>query len=97
MHKEGAADPAAFEMAILRATRMNVLAGRHFNAGLRGIFFSLGYLGWFVGPVAFALTTTLLFAVLLRRQFFSAARLAVIEATPQAGPGNGSSIRPDSQ
>jgi uncharacterized membrane protein len=85
------------EAAIGRATRMNVLAGRHFNAGLRGVFFSLGYLGWFVGPEAFALTTTLLFAVLLRRQFFSAARLAVIDESAQAGPGNGSSIRPDNQ
>ncbi|WP_353641546.1 DUF599 family protein [Mesorhizobium sp. WSM2239] len=97
MHKEGAADLAAMEVAIGRATRMNVLAGRHFNAGLRGVFFSLGYLGWFVGPEAFALTTTLLFAVLLRRQFFSAARLAVVDESVQAGPGNGPSIRPDNQ
>lgn len=69
---------AETEKAVVRATKMNVLAGKHFNAGLRGIFFSLGYLGWFVNPVVFALSTLLLFGVLVRRQFFSAARRAVL-------------------
>lgn len=67
------------EKAVLRAARMNVLAGKHFNAGLRGIFFSIGYLGWFIGPIVFALTTLFIFAVLLRRQFFSEARKAVLD------------------
>ena len=67
------------EKAVQRAARMNVLAGKHFNAGLRMIFFSIGYLGWFVGPTVFALTTLLILAVLVRRQFFSAARRAVLD------------------
>ena len=67
------------EIAVQRAARMNILAGTHFNAGLRGIFFSIGYLGWFVGPVIFTLTTLFIFAVLVRRQFFSEARKAVID------------------
>jgi uncharacterized membrane protein len=65
--------------AVARAARMNVLAGKHFNAGLRGIFFSIGYLGWFVGPLLFGLTTLLILAVLVRRQFFSQARRALID------------------
>lgn len=85
----------AIHTAVMRATRMNVLAGKHFNAGLRGIFFSIGYLGWFVDARVFFLTTALLLAVLIRRQFFSEARQAVLVQSP--GPGNGSSIRPDSQ
>ena len=90
MHRDGIEHGAEMEAAILRATRMNVLAGKHFNAGLRGIFFSIGYLGWFVGPIAFALSTCLLFGVLLRRQFFSEARRAVLTDLPsQPGPGNG--------
>lgn len=64
--------------AVRRAAQMNILAGKHFNAGLRAIFFSIGYLGWFVGPLVFILSTTLLLAVLIRRQFFSAARRAVL-------------------
>ena len=95
MRDEGERDSARWEAAILRAVRMNVLAGKHFNAGLRGIFFSIGYLGWFIGSTAFILTTLLLFLVLLRRQFFSEARLAVLAG--QSGPGKGESIRPDSQ
>jgi uncharacterized membrane protein len=67
------------EAAVQRAARMNILAGKHFNAGLRGIFFSIGYLGWFAGPAALIVTTVLLTIVLTRRQFFSAARQAVIE------------------
>jgi len=67
------------DRAMARAARMNVLAGKHFNAGLRGILFSIGYLGWFVGPAVFALTTLLIVAVLVRRQFFSHARRAVMD------------------
>jgi uncharacterized membrane protein len=67
------------EAAVQRAARMNILAGKHFNAGLRGVFFSIGYLGWFAGPAGLVLTTVLLVIVLARRQFFSAARRAVIE------------------
>lgn len=64
--------------AVGRAARLNVLAGKHFNTGLRGIFFSIAYLGWFAGPLVFLLSTLLLLGVLIRRQFFSAARRAVL-------------------
>ncbi len=74
-----AADPGSTERAVQRAAKMNILAGKHFNSGLRSIFFSIGYLGWFIGPVAFALSTLLLLAVLVRRQFFSAARRAILD------------------
>lgn len=83
------------ETAVWRAARMNMLAGKHFNSGLRAVFFSIGYLGWFVDPIVFVLSTLLLLAVLVRRQFFSAARQAVIGQPP--GPGKSWSIRPDSQ
>lgn len=92
MHRE--ATEGELATAVQRASRMNVLAGKHFNAGLRAIFFSLGYLGWFVNGGVFVATTLILLAVLIRRQFFSAARRAVLD---QAGPGNGESILPDSQ
>lgn len=95
MSREGTHNPA-MESAVRRAAQMNVLGGKHFNAGLRAIFFSLGYLGWFVNPAVFVFTTIVLFGVLLRRQFFSAARQAVLEPD-QAGPGNGELMRPESQ
>lgn len=67
------------EVAVRRAARMNVLAGGHFNAGLRGIFFSIGYLGWFAGPWVFMATTLFVLVVLVRRQFFSSARAALMD------------------
>jgi uncharacterized membrane protein len=85
-HGEAARNPVT-ETAVWRAAQMNMLAGKHFNSGLRGVFFSIGYLGWFVDPVVFVLSTLLLLAVLVRRQFFSAARRAVIGQPP--GPGKG--------
>jgi uncharacterized membrane protein len=74
------------EIAVRRAARMNVLAGKHFNAGLRGVFFSIGYLGWFGGPAVFVATTVLLLVVLVRRQFFSNARTALIDPPPSVRP-----------
>lgn len=75
MMHEGEAD---MDEAVQRAARMNILAGAHFNAGLRGIFFSIGYLGWFVGPLFLVASTLFVLAVLIRRQFFSRAREAVL-------------------
>ena len=85
-HGEASRNPVT-ETAVWRATQMNMLAGKHFNSGLRGVFFSIAYLGWFVDPMVFVLSTLLLLAVLVRRQFFSAARQAVIGQPP--GPGKG--------
>ncbi len=58
----------------LQAAEMNIIASAHFTAGLRGIFFALAYLGWFVGAEAFILTTVFVVGVLTRRQYFSRAR-----------------------
>lgn len=59
-----------------RAARLCADAGRHFNRGQRAFFFALGYLGWFLGPIALALTTTGVVVVMWRRQFSSDARRA---------------------
>ncbi|KQT60297.1 MULTISPECIES: DUF599 domain-containing protein [unclassified Aureimonas] len=77
MRSDAERDPAAAELAVKRAATMNQIAASHFNAGLRGIFFGLAYLGWFLGPFVLMLTTVLVSAILLHRQFFSAARYAV--------------------
>lgn len=75
-------DAESMEPELLHAARMNVIAGKHFNAGLRGLFFSIGYLGWFVGPVVLVVTTLLVLFVLVRRQFFSDARAVLIDQLP---------------
>lgn len=61
-----------------RAADMNILAGKHFNRGQRALFFAIAFLGWFAGPLAFLGTTLMVVAVLLRRQFASRSRDAVL-------------------
>ena len=83
--RDEAGQAAETEIAVRRAAKMNILGGKHFNAGLRGVFFSIGYLGWFAGPLVLVLSTLLLVTVLVRRQFFSAARQALLEPPPSVG------------
>lgn len=64
--------------SINKVTRFNMLAGRHFNSGLRAIFFSIAYAGWFIGATAMIVTTLMVVFVLIRRQYFSAARQALL-------------------
>ncbi|WP_062220187.1 MULTISPECIES: DUF599 domain-containing protein [unclassified Aureimonas] len=73
MAREAEADQDAAERAVRRAIRMNQIAARHFNSGLRAIFFGMAYLGWFLGPKVLMLTTTIVILILARRQFFSEA------------------------
>ncbi|KPF44204.1 DUF599 domain-containing protein [Rhizobium sp. G187] len=78
MIEEAKLDPARAAAAAERTIRMNIIAAAHFNMGLRAIFYSIGYLGWFVSPYVFMVATTLVFIVLIRRQFFSEARRALL-------------------
>lgn len=64
------ADPDAERIARC-ASRVNGLAARHFNWGLRAYFFALAALGWFIHPYVFIATTTWVVVVLYRREFAS--------------------------
>lgn len=70
----------ARKKAALAAAELNIIASRHFTAGLRGIFFALAYLGWFIGPWALLGTTLFVIGVLARRNYFSKARQVLIDA-----------------
>jgi uncharacterized membrane protein len=65
--------------AALRAAEMNIIASRHFTAGMRAIFFALAYIGWFIGPSVMIGSTIFVVFVLARRQYFSNARKILIE------------------
>lgn len=69
-------DTAAARAFAHRASRLCADAGRHFNRGQRAFFFALGYLGWFLGPVPLALSTTGILIVMWQRQFASESRRA---------------------
>lgn len=73
------ADAEQREKAALAAAEMNIIASRHFTAGLRAIFFALAYLGWFIGPWMLVVTTVFVMAVLARRNYFSKARRILVD------------------
>ena len=64
----------------LKAADINSIGARHFNAGQRGVFFSMGYLGWFVSPQLLIAGGLLTLLVLVRRQYYSNSR-KIIAAT----------------
>lgn len=78
MRTEAEADPLRADAAVNRALSMNRIAARHFNSGLRAIFFGIAYLGWFLGPFVLMATTTGVLAVIAHRQFRSDAHDAVV-------------------
>lgn len=74
-------DRAEAERAADQVVRMNIIAAKNFNEGLRAIFLSIGYLGWFVNAYMFMGGTLLVVIILTRRQFFSDARHAISDTT----------------
>jgi uncharacterized membrane protein len=71
------------QRALMRAARMNISAGRHFARGQRAFFFSFAYLGWFVSPYVFLITTAGILFVIWARQFTSDARDALLHEERQ--------------
>ena len=63
MMRDSEHDVIAAERAAERVIRMNIIAAGHFNEGLRAIFLSIGYLGWFINPYVFMLTTTIVIGI----------------------------------
>jgi uncharacterized membrane protein len=63
---------------VIRTTRLFTSAGRHFNRGQRAFFFALAYLGWFISPWIFMITTAAAVIVMWARQFTSDSRRAVL-------------------
>lgn len=60
-----------------KGAKLNIVASRHFNRGMRAFFFALGYLGWFIHPFVFMGTTSFVALVVYRRTFASDALAAL--------------------
>ena len=59
------------ESVVGRAARLGDLAVDHFNRGIRGYYFGLAVLSWFLDPWLFVLATLWVALVLWRREFRS--------------------------
>ena len=75
-------DKQARTHMVRRAGSMSIVAGTHFTRGQRAFFFALAYLGWFLGPWAFLVSTAGVLMVMGKRQFSSDARRALEEVDP---------------
>lgn len=75
------ADSPRAEALADKAAKLNSLAARHFNRGLRAYFFALAALAWFLHPALFIATTAWVVYVVYRREFRSRSLRIV------AGPG----------
>lgn len=73
-----ASHPQAFPRAA-RAAEVNITAARNYNRGLRSVYFAIGALGWLVGPWGLLITMTATFATLIRREFASQSRAAMLD------------------
>ncbi len=62
-----------------KAGELNIAAARAFNRGLRGIYFALGSLGWFLGPIGLLIATLMTVFILVRREFASASREVLLQ------------------
>lgn len=75
-YKEGP-DAARSDFAD-RSGRLVALAGESFNDGLRGYYFAIAAMTWFVQPWLFMSATTVVVAVLYFREFHSSALAAIV-------------------
>jgi len=77
------ADPLALDKRAAAASEINTLSGYHFNRGIRGYFFALAVVGWFIHPLLFVLDTIAVMLILVRREFSSKAARAVWALTTE--------------
>jgi len=74
---KGGTDAARADFAD-RSGRLVALAGESFNDGLRGYYFAIAGMTWFVQPALFMIATTVVVAVLYFREFHSSALHAIV-------------------
>lgn len=71
-------DKSELEAYAARSTALNQAAARSFNRGLRGVYFTIALMAWFVGPLFLAIATLATSAMLYRREFLSISRQAML-------------------
>lgn len=77
MPDDNKASPAAKEALAKSAAKVCNLAGDAFNLGLRSYYYAMAVVTWFIHPLVFLVSSTLVVLVLYRREFRSDALLAL--------------------
>lgn len=73
--------PETHENFAFKAASVIQNAGKHFNMGMRAYYFGLAALTWFLHPLIFAATTTLVIGIIYRREFRSHTLIDLAERT----------------
>ena len=71
-------DPATYPRAA-QAAELNIRAAINFNRGLRGMYFALGALAWFLGAVALIIATVIVVWIVWSREFASLPRQILLK------------------
>ncbi len=66
-------------LRVRQAAELNIAAARHFGAGLRTVYFSLGALGWLIGAWWLLATTLVAIWWVMMREFASLSRQIMAE------------------
>lgn len=64
------------------AARLLDLVGQHANSGLRSFYYAFAALSWLFHPLLFMIAMTLVFVILMRREFISRAAEIISAAAP---------------
>ncbi len=62
--------------------RLLDLVGQHANSGLRSFYYAFAAIAWLFHPLLFILAMTLVFAILIRREYISRAAQIISQAAP---------------
>lgn len=71
-------DPRAYPRAA-KAAEINIFAARSYNRGLRSVYFGIAASAWLLGAVPLIVATCVTLTVIIRREFASQSRAALIE------------------
>ena len=75
-------DTAAARIVADKSAHFSALASRHYLAGLRGYYFGLAALAWYVHPLFLVGAVLFTYVVLVRREYFSNASLLLDGLAP---------------
>ena len=81
----GSADAATVERQVKATALISGLAAEHSNSGLRAFYYAAAALAWFFGAWQFIAATTWVALIMIRRDFFSRARAAIVAANGEQG------------
>ncbi len=65
---------AGCESHAVRTAKLIGVAAEHTNGGMRAYYYAIAAMGWFFHPVIFAILTSWVIVILIRRDFFSRSR-----------------------